>query len=205
MRFAHCTYGGKRPCCSAHFCPLVPAWASTIHKFQGFEAGKDDWDLIKTLIIDCGPINAEWLTPGLLYVAASRGKTWGSMSKTNPRPTDSAIYFDKEGMGENRVRHVAVHQKKVSKDNFQWVKNKNVQKRDMWVKFLMQKAEETKRDNYPDEKMNGIKRDTVHTALSVKRHCQTTFQEAIANMVNFPNEHWAKKRKDYMIPQGFFR
>ena len=139
MRFAHCTYGGKRPCCSAHFCPLVPAWASTIHKFQGFEAGKDDWDLIKTLIIDCGPINAEWLTPGLLYVAASRGKTWGSMSKSNPRPTDSAIYFDKEGMGENRVRHVAVHQKKVSKDNFQWVKNKNVQKRDMWVKFLCKK------------------------------------------------------------------
>ena len=34
------------PCCSVKYCPLVLAWATTVHKFQGFEAGFDEKDQI---------------------------------------------------------------------------------------------------------------------------------------------------------------
>jgi hypothetical protein len=40
----------KKTCCSVTFCPLVPAWATTIHKFQGFEAGFDEKDQFQHLI-----------------------------------------------------------------------------------------------------------------------------------------------------------
>ena len=68
----------KNGCCSVKFCPLVPAWASTIHKFQGFEAGFDDTDQFKYLIVDPGPTSWEQNCPGALYVALSRAKTMGT-------------------------------------------------------------------------------------------------------------------------------
>lgn len=37
----------KQSCCQVTYCPLVPAWATTIHKFQGFEAGFDKNDQFK--------------------------------------------------------------------------------------------------------------------------------------------------------------
>ena len=47
MRTQHC----RKSCCSVTFCPLVPAWATTIHKFQGMEAGFDKNDQFQHLII----------------------------------------------------------------------------------------------------------------------------------------------------------
>ncbi len=70
----------KQGCCSVTFCPLVPSWATTIHKFQGFEARFDRNDQFHYLIIDPGDIKTEQQQPGILYVAMSRAKTMGNMT-----------------------------------------------------------------------------------------------------------------------------
>jgi ATP-dependent exoDNAse (exonuclease V) alpha subunit len=57
------------------YCPLVPAWATTIHKFQGFEAGFEKIDQFKHLIVDSGNLTTQLQNPGTLYVAMSRAKT----------------------------------------------------------------------------------------------------------------------------------
>ena len=35
-----------KKCCNARYCPLVLVWATTVHKFQGFEAGFAEYDSI---------------------------------------------------------------------------------------------------------------------------------------------------------------
>ena len=51
------------------------SWATTINKFQGFEAGPSDNDPIKYVIADIGSKDDELNRPGLGYVASSRGKS----------------------------------------------------------------------------------------------------------------------------------
>ena len=67
---------------------MVPAYATTIHKFQGFEAGFDENDQFQHLIIDPGDIKSEQQQPGLLYVATSRFKTIGDMTHDLPHPQE---------------------------------------------------------------------------------------------------------------------
>jgi hypothetical protein len=68
------TCNRKQSCCTATYCPLVTAWATTIHKFQGFEAGFDPNDQFKHLIVDPGNLTTEQQNPGILYAAMSRAK-----------------------------------------------------------------------------------------------------------------------------------
>ncbi len=56
----------KQTCCKVTYCPLVPAWATTIHKFQGLEAGFDKNDQFKQLIVDPGDLTTKLLNPGTL-------------------------------------------------------------------------------------------------------------------------------------------
>ncbi len=42
----------KQLCCMVTYCPLVTAWATTIHKFQGFEAGFDPNDQFNHLTVN---------------------------------------------------------------------------------------------------------------------------------------------------------
>jgi len=82
----------KQSCCKVTYCPLVPAWATTIHKFQGFKAGYDKTaDQFKHLIVDPGDLTTELQNPGILYVALSRAKTIGTVSPNTLHPKDSAI------------------------------------------------------------------------------------------------------------------
>ena len=74
----------KQGCCLFTFCPLVPSWATTIHKFQGFKAGFDRNDHFQHLIINPGDIKSEQQQPGILYVAMSRAKTMGDMTNDTP-------------------------------------------------------------------------------------------------------------------------
>ena len=82
---------------------MVSAYATTIHKFQGFEAGFDENDQFRHLIIDPGDIKSEQQQPGLLYVATSRVKTIGDMTHDVPHPKNSALYWTGSGMSINRV------------------------------------------------------------------------------------------------------
>ena len=87
----------RKTCCSVTFCPLVPAWATTIHKFQGMEAGFDETDQFQRLIIDPGDIKTEQQQPGILYVATSRAmivhQTHLAQNTTNVRRFTTCIYF----------------------------------------------------------------------------------------------------------------
>ncbi len=90
-------------CCSVTFCPLVPAWATTIHKFQGFKAGFDKKVQFQHLIIDPSDIKSEQEEPGLLYIATIRVKTIGDMTQDVPHPKTSALYWTGSGISFNRV------------------------------------------------------------------------------------------------------
>jgi hypothetical protein len=88
------------------YCPLVTAWATTIHKFQGFEAGFDENDQLKHLIVDPGKLLSEQQNPSILYIAMSHAKTIGHMSPKNPHPKDSAIYWTRSGICTTRVLNI---------------------------------------------------------------------------------------------------
>ncbi len=96
-------------CCTVTFCPLVPAWATTIHKFQEFKAGFDEKDQFQHLIIDQGDIKSEQQQPGLLYVATSCVKTIGDMTQDVPHQKTSALYgtgsrvWCERGWGKNAL------------------------------------------------------------------------------------------------------
>ncbi len=80
------TCNHKQSCFTVTYCPLVTAWATTIHKFQGFEAGFDPNDQFKHLIFDPGDLTTKQQYPGILYSAMSRAKTMGQMTPNNPHP-----------------------------------------------------------------------------------------------------------------------
>jgi hypothetical protein len=75
---------------------LVPAWATTIPKFQGFKAGFDKNDQFQHLIIDPGDIKSKEQQSGLLYVATSGVKPIGDMTQDVPHPKTSALYWTGE-------------------------------------------------------------------------------------------------------------
>ena len=61
-------------CCVARYCPLILAWTTTVHKFQGFEPGFQQGDLIDRIIASLN--NLDWgKCPGAAYVATSRART----------------------------------------------------------------------------------------------------------------------------------
>lgn len=179
----------------------MPAWATTIHKFQGFEAGKEAWDDVQNLIIDPGNLDAESRNPGLLYVAVSRGRTMGSMSPTNPHPTDSAIYFHGEKMCENRVRNCSTKYNKRTEDRD---KKEGVIKRDEWVKFLLQKAKKTRQETYTDERIKAIETSTMKLALENPYSSGIELERDIIKMLLKPNESWKQRRQKYTVQRSFF-
>lgn len=69
------------------------AYASTVHKFQGFEAGFDKGDTVKYIIADMSNLDWEKLNPGTAYVVTSWAKSIGSISNNIRHPTDSNIFF----------------------------------------------------------------------------------------------------------------
>ena len=48
-------------CCTVTWCPLEISWATTIHKFQGFEAGFDINDVFRHLIVDPGDLKYQYV------------------------------------------------------------------------------------------------------------------------------------------------
>ena len=93
----------RKGCCTVTWCPLEISWATTIHKFQGFEAGFDINDVFRHLIVDPGDLNWEQMCPGALYVALSRAKTMGTFRDDTSFPRDSAIYWYGSGLSTTRI------------------------------------------------------------------------------------------------------
>ncbi len=88
------------------YCPLVPAWATTIHKFQGFEAGFDKNDQSTLFIVDPGDLTTKLQNLGILYVTLSCAKTIGTVTPNDFLPKVSAIFWTGSGICLNRVLNI---------------------------------------------------------------------------------------------------
>jgi hypothetical protein len=139
----------KQSCCKVTYCPLVPAWATTIHKFQGFEAGFDKNDQFKQLIVDPGDLTTKLLNPGTLYVALSHAKTIGTVTPNELHPKDSALFWTGSGICFNRVLNIT--QKKGHDGNMS--NCLKVEKRQKWVNHLFQQHCITTSKQYKAKRM----------------------------------------------------
>ena len=193
-RKVDCTYNKGDPCCSVRYCPLVLAWATTLHKFQGYEAGFEENDAINRLIINPGDHSTELKNPGMFYVAASRGKTFGKPTAEQQYPKDSAIYWAGP----------------VSKHSIKSVKLKQngdvsalVQKRDAWVEHLYDCAQVTAaRCNEEWQKQVTSRARTVMEGEPLGQH---DLDLKIIGMLRRPNKTWeSKRRADHLVPTGYF-
>ena len=193
-RRVDCSYNQGDPCCTVRYCPLVLAWATTIHKFQGYEAGFEETDNVNRLIINPGNHSTEMETPGMFYVAASRGKTFGKPTAEQPRPKDSAVYWKGP----------------VSTQSIQTVKYKQngdvsvlVQKRDEWVEYLYDRAEKTKLKCSEEWKRQATA--MVKTAIEREPLGQHNLDLRIIRMMCQRNRKWSDLRKaEYVVPAGYF-
>jgi hypothetical protein len=61
--------------------------------FQGIEAGFDENDSFKNLIVDPGNLTTKVQNPGILYVALSRAKIVRTVTPNNLHPKDSIIFW----------------------------------------------------------------------------------------------------------------
>ncbi len=129
----------KQSCCAVTYSPLVTAWATTIHKFQGFEAGFDPNDQIKHLIVDPGNLTTKQQNPGILYAAISHAKTMGQMTPNNRHPKGSAIFWTGSGICKNRVLNIT---KKRGLDG-NITNCSKINKRQEWVNHLLEQSQLT--------------------------------------------------------------
>jgi hypothetical protein len=184
----------RRACCTVKYCPLVPSWATTIHKFQGFEAGSEQTDMFRYLIIDPGNLKWEQQCPGALYVALSRAKYMGKYWPDTAHPKDSNIYWRGQDISEYRIRHGAL--KKGDKAGSPMVKCKLIEKRERWVTYLTKKQTQT---NTIDFTSGDIKR------MKKIRYSQDDIKNSIANIIFTPNDDWlALKKEKYTVDESFF-
>ena len=198
MYIQPCQFG----CCRVQFCPLVPAWASTIHKFQGMEAGHGPDDRINYLIIDPGDINSEHRNPGMLYVSTSRAKTLGDYNETNPK--NSSLYWFGHGMSRDRVLYGAL--KWDENNDGMRIKCKRVLQRKQWVEYLNEISIGTRAGTYSDEALDNIASTTLDQAINGKRYNASEIDNRIMTMLHQPNSAWAqvKMSKKYTVPRVFF-
>jgi len=148
-------------CCTAKCCPLVTAWATTIHKFQGFEAGFDETDMFRRLIINPGSEKWEKDCPGAFYVSLSRAKTMGSRTSDTDFPKDSAIYWIGEGVNTNRIRQGAYKKRKKRSDPIRHCDA--VIKRERWVQYLQHRKDLTTKRIYSKSELRDIKKKSSHS------------------------------------------
>ena len=185
----------RKGCCTVTWCPLEISWATTIHKFQGFEAGFDANNMFCHLIVNPGDLKWEQTCPGALYVALSRAKTMGTFRDDTSFPQDSAIYWYGSGISTTRI--LDGHLKNNTTKGGPKVKCLLINKRDRWVEFLHQRKEQTRLKVFSD-----VEKRKLRTV----KHTQGEVRERIATTITTPNESWAKRRKHdkYTLSRSFF-
>ena len=181
-------------CCTVTWCPLETSWATTIHKFQGFEAGFDRKDMFNRLIVDPGDLTWEQKCPGALYVSLSRAKTMGTFDSDTSFPRDSAIYW--HGPGISTVRIMEGHMRNGDKKGDPKQLCKCIVKRKKWVQYLNRRKKST-----PQQRYTKSERKRMKSKLS-----QREVRESIADMITSPNKSWAKRKKSskYGIQRNYF-
>lgn len=184
----------KKRCCTVKWCPLVTSWATTIHKFQGFEAGFDATDMFRYLIVDPGDLTWEQMCPGALYVALSRAKTMGTFASDTNFPRGSAIYWKGDGITTMRITEGSLKYGKRRGDPK--VKCELILKRQSWVTYLHQKQNATNTREYSKSELHD---------MDNKRFSQAKLQNCIAQMITDPNDTWLQlKREKYLTPKTYF-
>ena len=117
--------------CIARFCPLVLAYATTVHKFQGFEAGFNEGDTINHevdtinhIIADMGNLNWEKKLRKTAYIIASRATTIGTSTVNNHHTHLQEQANRKDYPTETRMNQPPKRWKKlvcVSSNGYGWV------------------------------------------------------------------------------------
>ena len=192
MRTQHC----RKSCCSVTFCPLVPAWATTIHKFQGMEAGFDKNDQFQHLIIDPGDIKSEQQQPGILNVATSRAKTIEHMTQETPQTKMSALYWTGGGMSKNRVIDGST-EKQPNKQGHKRVECLKIEKRHKWVTYLIKQQELTITDTYNKDRLKRIK--NKQEQIIYEHICHRDVAGSISTMLLNPNKKWMKRKISHYL------
>lgn len=118
----------NKGCCKRTYCPLVLAYATTIHKFQGQNVGPVPEgappNAYDRLVCDPGTTWNESHNVGMLYTAFSRGTTFGDVNGMG-----SAVYFDHGTMNRDRVKGLKV-------SNCTGQIHGQIKERDRWVQFV---------------------------------------------------------------------
>jgi hypothetical protein len=181
------------------YCPLVTAWATTIHKFQGFKSGFDPNDQFKHLIVNPGDLTTEQQNPGILYAVMSHAKTMGHITPNNPHPKDSAIFWTGLGICENRILNIT---KKRGPDG-NITNCLKIYKRQEWVNHLLKQSQLTSSGQYSERQIKKIKKK-MPKKLSLLEH--EHLKQSIAEIITNPNEKWKKlKRKKYITEKSYFQ
>ena len=183
----------RKRCCHAVYCPLELCWATTVHKFQGFEAGFDDDDNINHIIADIDNLAWEKTCPGTAYVVASRAKSIGQVTKEEMYPTKSNLFFIGT-LGSHRF------EKCIKKQDGSICKS--VIKRELWTGFLKSRAKETKIRLSTEEISS--KREFVQLALDASPiKVIRDLKARIIDMITSPNDDWKKHRNQYLSDRLF--
>ena len=192
MRTIHC----RKSCCSVTFCPLLPAWATTIHKFQDMEAGFDKNDQFQHLIIDPGDIKSEQQQPGILYVATSRAKIIEHMTQETPQTKMSALYWTGGGMSINRVINGST-KKQPNKKGHDRVDCLKIEKRHKWVTYLIKQQQLTIKDTYTKDRLRRIK---IKQEQIIYGHiCHRDVAGSISTMVLNLNKKWMDRKTSHYL------
>ena len=188
----------KQKCCTVTYCPLIPAWATTIHKFQGFEAGFDENNQFKHLIVDPGELLSKQQNPGILYVAMSCAKTIGDMSTANPHPQNSAIFWTGSGICTKRVLDIT---KKRGLDGG-ITDCLKIKKRQKWIEHLHKQQKITSTERYGRKRLKKIEKK-IHKKIPQIE--QSDLNMSIVDIITNPNENWRKlKHQKYTTEKSFF-
>ena len=169
--------------------------ATTIHKFQGFEAGFGDNDMFRHLIVDPGDTKWEQTCPGALYVALSRAKHMGTFTSETDYPLDSAIYWIGSGICNFRI--LEGHMKNGKKKGGPKEKCVLITKQEKWIEYLHKKQSQT---------TTTFLNTTVKNNMVSVQHSQEEIRELIAAIITTPNKSWTKRKKQakYSIPRNYF-
>lgn len=141
-------------CCTCKFIPLEISFATTIHKFQGMEAGPGK--TIKIIVVDIGNSLFESNCPGTAYVACSRVSTLENFD-INKTP----LYFHGE-VTYDRLTNL-IYKRNSNKEKEEYL---TVQRRSKWIEHLRKNL---KKNTITNTEKKEIKNWIESTTISAKQ------------------------------------